>query len=151
MKSLIARTVLIASVALTANAAMAANTPAHSYASNTARAQAPVRVARRLPTVQPQVDIGQFIQSMLGGGFPQYAMSARPSRRSAGSSGSFDSSPAIDTSSSGTDAQVASDTESQAIQSMNDESALNASTAAAEAANDAANAATLQTEINAGF
>ncbi len=32
---------------------------------------------------------------------------------------------------------------------MNDENALNASMAAAEAQNDAANAATLQTEINA--
>ena len=33
---------------------------------------------------------------------------------------------------------------------MNDTNAMNASMAAAEAANDAANAATLQTEINAG-
>jgi hypothetical protein len=57
----------------------------------------------------------------------------------------------IDTSSAATDAQAASDQEVQQIQQMNDESALNASMAAAEQQNDAANAATLQTEINAGF
>jgi hypothetical protein len=143
MKSLIARTVLIAALALTGNAAMAANTPAHKLV----RMHAAVRVASRLPDRQ-QADIGQFIQSMFGGGWPvQYS-----SRRAAGSrdsSPSYDSSPSID--SSGTDAQVASDAEAQAIQSANDSSALNASVAAAEAQNDAANVATLQTEINAGF
>ena len=41
--------------------------------------------------------------------------------------------------------------ENQAIQEMNDINALNASMAAAEQENDAANAATLQTEINAGM
>jgi hypothetical protein len=41
------------------------------------------------------------------------------------------------------------DAENQAIQSMNDTNALNASMAAAETQNDASNAATLQTEINA--
>jgi hypothetical protein len=146
MKSLIARTVLIAALALTGNAAMAANTPAHKLM----RAHAAVRVAPRLPYGQ-EANIGQIFQSMFGGGWPaQY--SARPSRRTAGSqdwSPSYDSSPSID--SSGTDAQVASDAEAQAIQSSNDSSALNASMAAAEAQNDAANAATLQTEINAGF
>jgi len=78
-------------------------------------------------------------------------MRARPSRRSGPQdwSPSYDSSPAIDTSSAGTDAQAASDAENQAIQFMNDSNALNASVA--EARNDAANAATLQTEINAGF
>jgi hypothetical protein len=145
MKSLIARTVLIAALALTGNAAMAANTPAHKLV----RTHAAVRVAPRLAYRQ-QADIGQFIQAMFGGGWPaQYS-----SRRAAGSrdsSPSYDNSPAVDTSSAGTDAQVASDAEAQAIQSANDSSALNASVAAAEAQNDAANAATLQTEINAGF
>jgi hypothetical protein len=148
MKSLIARTVLIAALALTGNAAMAGNMPAHKLT----RAHAAVRVAPRLPYRQ-QANIGQFMQSMFGGGWPmQY--SARPSRRAAGAqdwSPSYDGSPAVDTSSAGTDAQVASDAEAQAIQSANDSSALNASMAAAEAQNDAANAATLQTEINAGF
>ena len=148
MKSLIARTVLIAALALTGNAAMAANTPAHKLV----RTHAAVRVAPRLAYRQ-QADIGQFIRSMFGGGWPmQAAMRVRPSRLSGSQDWStYDSSPAVDTSSSGTDAQVASDAEAQAIQSANDSSALNASVAAAEAQNDAANAATLQTEINAGF
>jgi hypothetical protein len=140
---------------------MAANMPAHQSASQISRTHAAVRVASRLPYGRPQADIGQFIQSMFGGGFPlqystlmQNAMRERPSRGSRGSSDwspSYDSSPAVDTSSAGTDAQAGSDAENQAIQSMNDTNALNASMAAAEAQNDAANAATLQTEINAGF
>jgi hypothetical protein len=148
MKSLIARAVLIAALALTgSNAAMAAKTPTHKLV----RTHAAVHVAPRLAYRQ-QADIGQFIQSMFGGGWPmQDAMRVRPSRRSGSEDSSYDSSPAVDTSSSGTDAQVASDAEAQAIQSANDSSALNASVAAAEAQNDAANAATLQTEINAGF
>jgi hypothetical protein len=86
---------------------------------------------------------------MFGGGWPvQYS-----SRRSIGS---YDSSPSHDTSSPTTvdtsaSDQAASDAEAQAIQSMNDTNALNASMAAAEQQNDAANAATLQTEINAGM
>jgi len=160
MKLPIARTFLIASLALTANAAMAANMPAHKHAGQISRAHAAVRVAPRPSYDEPRADIGQFIQSMLGGLPVQYsrlvqnAMRERPSRRSAGSrdwSPSYDNSPSVDTSSSATDAQVASDAESQAIQSMNDTNALNASMAAAEAQNDAANAATLQTEINAGM
>jgi hypothetical protein len=144
MKSSIARTVLIAALALTANAAMAANTPAHKLV----RAHA-VRVASHVSDRQ-QADIGQFLQGMFGGGWPvQY--SSRRTANSRYSSPSYDNSPAVDTSSAGTDAQVASDAEAQAIQSANDSSALNASVAAAEAQNDAANAATLQTEINAGF
>jgi hypothetical protein len=74
-----------------------------------------------------------------------------PSRRSSGSSWSpsYDSSPAIDPSSSATDSQAASDAANQAIQSLNDENALNASVAAAEAQNEATQAAAIQTEINA--
>jgi hypothetical protein len=141
MKSLIARTVLIAALALTGNAAMAAHTPAHKLVRTHA-----VRVAPRLAYGQ-EANIGPFIQAMFGGGWPaQY-----PSRRAAGSRDSSPSYDNLDTSSAGTDAQVASDAEAQAIQSANDSSALNASVAAAEAQNDAANAATLQTEINAGF
>ena len=155
MKSLITKAVLIASLALGGNAAMAANLPAHKYARVIPHARA---VAPRLPGGQFNADIGQFIQSMLGGGPVQYsrltqnAMRARPSYRSSGSSDwspSYDSSPPIDTSSAGTDAQAASDAANQAMQSLNDENALNASTAAAEAQNDAAQAAAIQTEINA--
>ena len=155
MKSLITRAVLIASLALGGNAAMAANLPAHKYAKVVPHARA---VAPRLPVGQFSADIGPFIQSMFGGGPVQYsrltrdAMRARPSHRPSGSSDrspSYDSSPAIDSSSSATDAQAASDTANQAIQSMNDENALNASVAAAEAQNEAAQAAAIQTEINA--
>ena len=64
------------------------------------------------------------------------------------SSPSFDNSAPIAT---GNDAQAASDAENQAIQQMNDTNALTASMAAAEEQNDEANAATLQTEINAGM
>jgi hypothetical protein len=150
MKSLITSAVLIASLALGGNAAIAANLPAHKTASVVPHA----RVAPRLPDNQINADIGQFIQSMLGGGPVQYsrltqdAMRARPSYRRPGYSDwspSYDNSPAVDTSSAAADA-AASDA---AIQSMNDTNAMNASMAAAEAQNDAANAATLQTEINA--
>ena len=146
MKSLISKGVLIASLVLGGNAAMAANLPVHKTARVIAHAHA---VAPRLPSGQFNADIGQFIQSMFGGGPVQYS---RLSHRSAGSSDwspSYDNSPTIDSSSSATDAQAASDAENQAIQSMNDENALNASMAAAEQQNEAAQAAATQTEINA--
>ena len=155
MKSFITKAVLIASLALGGNAAMAANLPAHKTARVVPHARA---VAPRLPGGQFNADVGQFFQSMFGGSPVQYsrltqsAMRAQPSHRSAGStdwSPSYDSSPAIDTSSAGTDAQAASDAANQAIQSMNDQNALNASMAAAEAQNEAAQAAAIQTEINA--
>jgi hypothetical protein len=157
MKSLITRTVLIASLALAGNPAMAANITSH----HTTRVVAHARPAvHAVPRTQLNADIGQFIQSMLGGGPVAYsrlvqdAMRARPSSRSQGSydwsSPSYDSSPAIDESSAAQQSQAASDAENQAIQSMNDTNAMNASMAAAEQQNDAANAAALQTEINAG-
>jgi hypothetical protein len=153
MKSLITSGVLIAGLALGGNAALAANAPAHKYTKPTSRAHLAIRAAPRIANNQFGVDVGQFFQTMLGGGLPvQDAMRARPSH---GSSGYSDwSSPSYDSSSSASsaaDSQASSDAENQAIQSMNDSNALNASTAAAEAANDAANAATLQTEINAGM
>ena len=149
MKSLIARTVLIASLALGGNAAMAANLPTHKTARVIPHARTVTRIAPRLPSGQFNADLGQFFQSMFGGGPVQYS---RLSHRSAGSSDwspSYDSSPAVDNSSASTDAQAASDASNQAIQSMNDENALNASMAAAEQQNEAAQAAAIQTEINA--
>jgi hypothetical protein len=149
MKSLITTGVLIASLALGGNAAMAANLSVHKTARVIPHARAAVRIAPRLPGDQSNADIGQFFQSMFGGRPVQYS---RLSHRSAGSSDwspSYDSSPAVDTSSAGTDAQAASDASNQAIQSMNDENALNASMAAAEQQNEAAQAAAIQTEINA--
>ena len=70
MKSLITRAVLIASLALGGNAAMAANLPAHKYARVIPHAHA---VAPRLPGGQFNADIGQFMQSMFGGGPVQYS------------------------------------------------------------------------------
>ena len=61
MKSLITRAVLIASLALGGNAAMAANLPAHKYARVIPHAHAAVRVAPRLPGGQFNADIGQFM------------------------------------------------------------------------------------------
>jgi hypothetical protein len=144
MKSFITGGLLVASLALIGNTAMAATLPAHKHA--------PVvrHIVQRLPQGQANGDIGQFFQSIFGGQPMQYSrLSARASRQSRGSYGgspSYDSSPAVDTSSAATDS---SNAEAQAMQSMNDENALNASTAAAEAQNDAAQAAAIQTEINA--
>jgi hypothetical protein len=156
MKSSTTTAVLIASLLLTASAATAA--PLHPSPRAVARAHPAAHVVPR-PGNQLNADIGQFVQSMLGGGFPlqysrlvQDAMRAPASRRSSGSydwSPSYDSSADISASSAASDAQAASDAENQAIQSMNDTNAMTASNAAAEAANDAANAAALQTEINA--
>jgi hypothetical protein len=152
MKSLITEGVLIASLVLGGNAAMAANLAAHKTVRVIPHART---VASRLSSDQFNADIGQFFQSMFGGGPLQYsrltqnAMRARPSQRSSGYSDwspSYDNSPTIDSSSAGTDAQAASDAANQAIQSMNDENALNA---AAEQQNEAAQAAATQTEINA--
>jgi hypothetical protein len=140
MKALITRSIVIASLALTANTAMAANATAHKYAA------------------APHLAV-HFVGRSLGAGWPaqyvglvQNALHARVAGRSTASSDwspSYDNSPAIVESSAARDAHAASDAESQAIQSMNDTNALSASMAAAQAQNDAANAATLQTEINA--
>ena len=141
MKSLITKGLLVASLVLTANAAMAANIQTHKHPLAIRHV-----VSRPLPA-QPDTDIGQLFQSLFSGGLPvQYA--GRSSHRSSGfSSGSpsYDSSPSVDTSSAASDSsQAASD-----MQSLNDENALNASTAEAEQQNEAAQAAAIQTEINA--
>jgi hypothetical protein len=160
MRSLLASAIVVTSLTLAGSGAMAAAASVHHSArvSHIVHARAASHLAARTyrPNEQLQFGIGQFIASMFGGGWPaQYASHARGApQRSAGSydsSPSFDTSPAIDTTADATNAQAASDAEVQAIQSMNDANALNASTAAAEQQNEAANAATLQTEINAGM
>jgi hypothetical protein len=158
MKSLISKAVLVASLALGGNAAMAANLPAHKAARIIPHAHGVARIAPRPPAGQFNADVSQFLQSMFGGGPVQYSRlmhddaRARPSHRSSGSSDwspSYDNSPPTDSGSSASDSEAASDAANQAIQSMNDEHALNASVAAAQAQNDAAQAAAIQTEINA--
>jgi hypothetical protein len=157
MKSLITRAVLIASLVLTGDAAMAANTPVHINARTVSHPRPAAQIALR-PRNQLNADIGQFIQSMLGGGPVQYsrlvqdALRAPASRRSSGASDwspSYDTSPSVSDNSAAIEAQTASDAENQAIQSMNDTMAQTASMAAAEQENEAANAAALQTELNA--
>jgi hypothetical protein len=145
MKSLMTTGLLVASLALSGNAAMAANTAIHQHVKR--YAPMATHVTQRLPRDQFGADLGQFIQSMFGGGVPMRYARSQPAYRSSGASESFDNSPSVDTSSN--DAQAASDAQVQAIQSMNDTNALNASMAAAEAQNEAAQAAAIQTEINA--
>lgn len=145
MKSLITTGLLVASLALSGNAAMAAGTATHKSAIRHVPAAA--RLAQRPPRDQFEGGLAPFFQAMFGAGLPVRYARSQPSYRSSGTTESFDSSPSID--SSATDAQVANDAEVQAIQSMNDSNALNASMAAAEAQNEAAQAAAIQTEINA--
>jgi hypothetical protein len=145
MKSLMTTGLLVASLALSGNAAMAANTATHKHINRYTPMAS--HVTQRLPQDQFGAGLGQFIQSMFGGGVPMRYARSQPSYRPSGTSESFDASPPVDTGSN--DAQAASDAEAQAIQSMNDTNALNASMAAAEAQNEAAQAAAIQTEINA--
>ena len=116
-----------------------------------------------LPNIQRGVDVGRIISGMLGSSLPpQYAQIVRnavrvsASHRSSGSyesPGSYDfstPSPTIDVDNS--QSQAAIDASDQAIQ-QEDQSLqdLDASVAAAEQQNDAANAAAVQTDINAGM
>lgn len=164
MKSLIPCGIIIATLALSGSA-MAADAPAKPAAAAIHTAHARVvphrhyaRVVKRGTAQRRYVsedrpfDLGGILQSFFGGNFAVQV----PAHASRG--GSYDWSPSydnstttVDTSSAATDAQAVSDDENQAIQQMNDTNALNASMAAAEQENDAANAATLQTEINAGM
>ncbi len=163
MKAFITIGLLAASLALTGHAAMAATTQAHKpvNAVQVSRTRPAVHVAARQPQPRAQlnIDIGRFIHGMLGGGPVPYADLVRDVQRmpvtrgTAGSSysPSYDYSAGTAASCAACDSQAASDQEVQEIQQLNDTNAMNASNAAAEAANDAANAAALQTEINAGM
>ena len=160
MRSSITTAIAAGSLLLTVNAAMAVSPanpiPQHARTTYSPAAQH-VAVRRLTPSNQLNVDVAQFIRGMLGGGPVPYANLVRDVRGMRGTgtyTGSDYSSPTYDTSvpdSGAAAAQAASDAENQAIQSMNDTNAMTASMAAAEQENDAANAATLQTEINAGM
>ena len=173
MKTLITTAIVAASLALIGTAAIAATAQPH----KTVQIHKPVRAVHvaharpaahyaaryRGPRNQLGFDVGLFIQGMLGGPLPpqyaqivQNAMRESASHRSSGSyesSGSYDfspSSPTVDVDNS--QSQAAIDASDQAIQ-QEDQSLqdLDASVAAAEQQNDAANAAALQTDINAGM
>jgi hypothetical protein len=169
--ALISTGLIVASLALTGNAAMAANLPVHKAAATTHVVHPRVAhvVARRPgPPAQLGFDVGGFIQAMFGGSLPpqyaqivQNALRGAASHKYAGSAGSardtggydpaFDSpSPPVDVDNS--QSQAAIDASDQAMQ-QEDQSLqdMDASVAAAEQQNDAANAAAVQTDINAGM
>jgi hypothetical protein len=181
VKSLVPCGIILASLALPGNAAVAAATqttqaattqvhkaakPAvHQRVTRVTRPRTAPRTVTRYARAPQYFNVGQFIQSMFGGPLPpQYARivqnAMRPSvasRRSGGSTGTYDwsESPTYDTSSppdtTGQDTSAAALSEDQSIQEMNDTNAMTESMQAAEEENDEANAATLQTEINAGM
>ena len=161
MKSFIVTGIFAASLALAARSAMAA-TPADPYPHGvqSSRVHTAARGAVQMPQPRGQlnVDVAAFIQGMLGGGPVPYANLIRDVRSMpAGTDGGY--SPTFDSPTAGPDnsasaaaqAQAASDEEVQTINEINDTDALTASMAAAEEENDEANAAALQTEINAGM
>jgi hypothetical protein len=166
-KSLVSSGLIVFSLALSGGAATAANLPVHkgATAAQVKHARTQVHVAaRRAPPAQLNFDVGQFIQAMLGGPLPpQYAQIVRnamkesASHRYAGSSDTSGYSPAYDSPSptvgvDNSQSQAAIDASDQAMQ-QEDQSLqdLDASIAAAEQQNDAANAAAVQTDINAGM
>jgi hypothetical protein len=160
MKSSITTAIAVGSLLLTVNAAMAVSpaNPIPQHARVTRAPEAQYVAARPAPARdQLNVDIAQFVRGMLGGGPIPYANLVRDVRAMPASGGSYEdySPPSYDTSvaasSAASDAQAASDAENQTIQEINDTNAMTASMAAAEEENDEANAAALQTEINAGM
>jgi hypothetical protein len=129
---------------------------AHAATAHAKPAHAVIHVAHRHAVPAQQIDpVAQFFQGFFGA--PPVVRTARgrggQSEAEQGSYGPSEwSTPDTSASvSSSNDAQAASDAEVQAIQQLNDENTLNASMQAAEEQNDEANAATLQTEINAGM
>lgn len=150
-KSVVRTGIIVASLALAGNAFAANDTH---VAVNALRAAHPAqsRVTRNYQPAVP-APVAQIVQGLFGLPIPVAVGAARDTGDSSYDwSSSYDnSSPAIDESSAANDALAASEEEDQEIQSMDDTNALTASMAAAEEENDAANAATLQTEINAGM
>ena len=140
VKSIVPCGLVIASLALSGGA-MA--TEAHAKTAKPAHVI--THVARRhvAPAQQPDF-VAQFFQGLFGGGAP-----VKASRGSAATSDWVDVPSPDNSAAANTDAQAASDAEVQAIQQMNDQNALNASMQAAEQQNEAAQAAAIQTEINA--
>jgi hypothetical protein len=129
---------------------------AHAATAHAKPPHAVTHIVRRHAVPAQQIDpVAQFFQGFFGA--PPVVRTARSrGGQNEAEQGSYDPSEwsTPDTStpvSSSNDAQAASDAEVQAIQQLNDENALNASMQAAEEQNDEANAATLQTEINAGM
>jgi hypothetical protein len=147
LKSIVPYGLVIASLALctgaTASAAQAktAQHPAHAV----------THVARQRGSAQQPDFVAQFFQGLFGGrGVPVRASRGAPDESTWVDTPSYDNSAAdAANAQAAADNQAASDAEVQAIQQMNDINAMNASMAAAEQQNEAAQAAAIQTEINA--
>jgi hypothetical protein len=145
-KSLIRCGVIVASLALATNA-FAADIPIPHPAATAHVTHSVVARNQRPALVQP-AGIAQLFQGLFGMPIPVTVSSAGDT---GGYDPTFDSpSPTVDVDNS--QSQAAIDASDQAIQeedqSLQD---MDASVAAAEQQNDAANAATLQTDINAGM
>jgi hypothetical protein len=149
IKSIVPYSLVIASLILSGVTASEAHA-ATAHARTAKPAHAVTHVVRRRAVPAQQVDpVAQFFQGLFGGvPIMRTARSRADEGQYVADSPTYDTSPPVGSSN---DAQAASDAEVQAIQQMNDENALNASMQAAEEQNDEANAATLQTEINAGM
>jgi hypothetical protein len=150
IKSIVPYSLVIASLVLSGITASEAHAAA-AHAKTAKPARVVTHVVRRRAAPAQQIDpVAQFFQGLFGG-----APVVRMARGRADEGDYVADSPTYDTSAPVDDGaaaeQAASDAEVQAIQQMNDENALTASMQAAEEQNDEANAATLQTEINAGM
>ena len=153
-KTLITAALLSTSIALSGNVAMAAAAQAHKTAAMT-HVTRHVASVRRAAPAQREVALPNIFGALFGlpipvtVSAPHYAVTSRDT--GGGYDPTFDTpSPAVDIDNS--QSQAAIDAADQAMQaedqSLQD---MNASNAAAEEENDEANAATLQTEINAGM
>ena len=163
MKSFIVGGMVVASVAVMGNAAMAvdAHAATHPRTARVSHAKAPAHVAARARGPRARASVGARQIPYMFGGWPFFFPHMPPFNgkavavRGVAAAPAYvpieDSPPAIDNSSAARDAQAAVDATSAAIQSMNETSAMVASMAAAEEQNEEANAATLQTELNANF
>jgi hypothetical protein len=166
-KSIVSGVLIAASLAFTASTAMAATTHKAAAVTHVVHTRH-VASAKRGPVggyfgAGPGINVGQMVGAMLGMVPPQYAgivqsaMRQAASHQSSGtySSGTYD--PSFDSPSTSTpidnsasDAAAAS-AAAVSEQNLNDDTAMTASMAAAEQENDAANAAAVQTDINAGM
>jgi hypothetical protein len=153
-KSLVRTGIIVASLALAGNAFAANDSHVAVNALRTAHVtQTGVAVSNHQSAAAQGVPIAQIFQGLFGLPLP-VTVTAGAASDTGGYDPTFDSSTydssAVDVDNS--QSQAAIDASDQAMQ-QEDQSLqdLDASVAAAEQQNDAANAATLQTEINAGM
>ncbi len=156
IKSLLRCGVIVTSLALATNAFAADISIPHSAAA--AHVTHRVVARNRRPAFVQPAGIGQLVGALLGMVPPQYAAIVQNAMRQPAthrSSGTYDpsfDSPTTSTPIDNSQSQAAIDASDQAMQ-QEDQSLqdLDASIAAAEQQNDAANAAAVQTDINAGM